>query len=227
MARYLQHHLSGLGLNILDIANHVESTFREIIIITGDDLAESINCVLKAHELACCSSEHLSNVERLGHKLLDLTCAGHDKLIIFRQLVHTKNGNNVLKTLIILQELLGGTSNLVVLISDDARVKHTGSGIEGVNCGVNTKLGNGTRKHSSGIQVGKSGGRSRISQIISGHVNGLHRGDGSLGSGGNTLLERTHVSGQGWLVSDSRGNTSKKSRHFRTGLGEAENVVNE
>lgn len=37
----------------------------------------------------------------------------------------------------------------------------------------------------------------------------------------------SHVSGQGRLVTDSGGDTSKQCGHFRTGLGETENVVDE
>ena len=33
--------------------------------------------------------------------------------------------------------------------------------------------------------------------------------------------------GEGWLITDSRGDTTKQGRHLRTGLGELENVVNE
>jgi peptide chain release factor 1 len=75
--------------------------------------------------------------------------------------------------------------------------------------------------------MGEGGGGSRVSQIVSGHVDGLDGGNGTLGGGGNTLLHDTHVDGEGGLVTDSRGNTTEKSGHLRTGLGETENVVNE
>jgi hypothetical protein len=37
----------------------------------------------------------------------------------------------------------------------------------------------------------------------------------------------THVDGKSGLVTDGRGNTTEKSGHLGTGLGEAENVVDE
>ena len=40
-------------------------------------------------------------------------------------------------------------------------------------------------------------------------------------------VHATHVRGQGRLVTDGRGDTTEQGRHLRTGLGEAENVVNE
>ena len=55
----------------------------------------------------------------------------------------------------------------------------------------------------------------------------LHRCDGSLLGGGDTLLHGTHVSGQSGLVTDSRGDTTEQGRHLRTSLGEPEDVVDE
>ena len=49
----------------------------------------------------------------------------------------------------------------------------------------------------------------------------LHRCDGSLLGGGDTLLHGTHVSGKGGLVTDSRWDTTEQSRHLGTGLGES------
>ena len=195
--------------------------------IAGDDLTEALDGVLKADELAGSAGEDLSNVEGLGHELLDLTGAGDGELVVLGKLVHAKNGDDVLETLVILKDLLGGTGDLVVLHSDDTGVKHTGSGVEGIDGRVDTELRNRAGKDGGGIQVSEGGGRGGIGKIIGRDVHGLDGGNGSLGSGGNTLLEPTHVSGEGGLVSDSRGDTSEKSGHLRTGLGEAEDVVNE
>merc|ERR550519_1823500 len=75
--------------------------------------------------------------------------------------------------------------------------------------------------------MGKGGGGGGICQVISRYIDGLHGGDGSLLGGGDTLLHGTHVSGQGGLVTDSRGDTTEQGRHLRTGLGEPEDVVDE
>merc|ERR1719225_1282077 len=56
---------------------------------------------------------------------------------------------------------------------------------------------------------------------------GLDRSDGSLLGGGDSLLHASHVSGQGWLVTHSGGDTTKQSRHLGTSLCESEDVVNE
>lgn len=75
--------------------------------------------------------------------------------------------------------------------------------------------------------MGEGGGRSRISQIISWDVDGLDGSNGSLLGGGNTFLHLSHVDGESWLVTDGRWDTTEKSGHLGTGLGETENVVNE
>ena len=51
----------------------------------------------------------------MGGKVLDAT---HGKLVLLRQLVHTKNGNDILEGLVVLKDLLGGSSDLVVLLAD-------------------------------------------------------------------------------------------------------------
>ena len=195
--------------------------------LTVDDLLEALDGVIEADELTGGTGENLSDVEGLGHELLDLTRPGDNELVILGKLVHTKNGNDILEALVILEDLLGGTGDLVVLVSDHTRVKHTGCGVEGIDGGVDTKLGNGTGKDGGGVQVSEGGGRGGIGKIIGRHVDGLDGGNGTLGGGGNTLLEATHVRGKSGLVTDGGGNTSEKGGHLGTGLGEAEDVVNE
>ncbi len=43
--------------------------------------------------------------------------------------------------------------------------------------------------------------------------------------GGDTLLQRAHVGRERWLITHRRRNTAEQRRHFRTCLGEAEDVV--
>jgi len=75
------------------------------------------------------------------------------------------------------------------------------------------------------MSEGGSGGG--IGQIISRHVDGLDGGDGAGSGGGDTLLELTHIGGEGGLVADSGGDTSEQGRHLRASLGESEDVVDE
>jgi hypothetical protein len=173
------------------------------------------------------TSEDLGDSEGLGQESLDLTGTLDGKLVSFGQFIHTKNGNDVLQRLVLLEDLLDLGGGLVVVLADDTGVQHTGLGVERVDSGVDAQLGDTTGQDSGGVQMGEGGGGGRVSQIVSGHVDGLDGGNGTLGGGGNTLLHKTHVDGEGRLVTDGRRNTTKKSGHLGTGLGESENVVNE
>ncbi len=141
--------------------------------------------------------------------------------------VITQNGDDVLERLVVLQDLLDATCDLVVLLADDVGVHDTGGGVEGVDGGVDPELGDGSRQHGGGVQVSEGRGGGGISQIVSGHVDGLHGGDGALLGGGDALLHATHVSGQGGLVSDGGRDTSEQGGHLGAGLCESEDVVDE
>mmetsp|Transcript_2155 Transcript_2155/g.4907 ORF Transcript_2155/g.4907 Transcript_2155/m.4907 type:complete len:511 (-) Transcript_2155:15-1547(-) len=166
-------------------------------------------------------------MERLGQESLHLSGARDGELVLLRKLIHTQNGDDILETLVVLQDLLDGTSGVVVLVSDDHGVEHTGVRVQRVDSWVDSQLGDLAGQHSGGIQVSEGGGWGRIGQIIGRDIDGLHRGNGSLGGGGNSLLEATKISRQGWLVTDSRWDTSQKGRHLGVGLGEPEDVVDE
>ena len=92
---------------------------------------------------------------------------------LLRQLVHTQDSNDILEGLVVLQQLLDITGNSVVLSSDDVGVHDTGGGVEGVDGGVDATLGNTAGQHSGGVQVSEGGGRGGVSQVVSGHVDGL------------------------------------------------------
>jgi len=114
-----------------------------------------------------------------------------------------------------------------VLLADDGGIKHTRSRVKRVDSGVDTKLGNGTRKDGSCIKVREGGSGSGIGKIIGRDVDGLDRSNRTLGGGGNTLLKSTKIGSEGGLVTDSGRNTTKKGGHLGTCLSETENVIDE
>ena len=73
--------------------------------------------------------------------------------------------------------------------------------------------------------MGKRGRGRGVREVVCGHVDGLHRGDGPLGGGGDALLQASQVGRQRGLVADGRGDASQQGRHLAVGLGEAEDVV--
>merc|ERR1719460_87163 len=152
------------------------------------------------------------------------TGSGDGQLLVLGQLVHAKNGDDVGERLVVLQELLHGTGHVVVLVTDDVSGKHARGGVERVDSGVDTELGNLTGQHSGSVQVCEGGGWSRVGKVVSRHVDGLHGGNGTGFGRGNALLEGAKVSGQGRLVTDSGRDAAKQGRHLGTRLGESEDV---
>lgn len=60
-----------------------------------------------------------------------------------------------------------------MLRSDNVGVHDTGGGVQRVDSRVDTQLSDGTRQHSGSVQVSEGGGRGRVSQVISWHINSL------------------------------------------------------
>ena len=75
--------------------------------------------------------------------------------------------------------------------------------------------------------MGERGRRRRIGQVVGRHVDRLHRGDRALVGGGDALLQRAHVGRERRLITHRRRNAAEQRRHFRAGLREAEDVVDE
>lgn len=49
---------------------------------------------------------------------LDLTGTLDGQLVLLRQFVHTKNGNDILEGLVVLKDLLDGSGNLIMLLAN-------------------------------------------------------------------------------------------------------------
>lgn len=89
--------------DLFDVANHVEGTLGQVIVFTVEDGLETGDGLFERHKLASLTSEHFGNLEGLGKETLDLTCSRHGQLVLFGQLVHTQDGNNILKGFVILK----------------------------------------------------------------------------------------------------------------------------
>ncbi len=120
---------------------------------------------------------------------------------------------------------MNGTSDVVVLLSDDAGVKHTGGRVQRIDSGVNSQIGDLTGKHGGSVQMGEGGGRGGIRQVIGGNVDGLNGGDRTPLGGANTLLQSIHIGGKRGLVAYGGRDAAKQGTYFGASLGESENVV--
>ncbi len=114
-----------------------------------------------------------------------------------------------------------------MLLAHDIGIEQAGGGREGVHGGINPQLDHGAGEFGGGIEVHEGGGGGGVGIVIRRHIDGLDRGDGALLGGGDALLQLAHVGAEGGLVAHGRRNAPKHGGHFRTGLREAVDVVNE
>src|SRR5690606_36530315 len=130
----------GLFDRFLDTADHVERLLGEVVVFALDDRLERGDGVLDLHELAGDVGEHLGDVERLAEEALDLARTGDGQLVLFGQLVHPENGDDVLQRLVLLQRFLDLARHFVVLLADDGRGQHSAGGVERVDRRVDAQL---------------------------------------------------------------------------------------
>src|SRR5690606_29900209 len=199
----------------------------KMIVISSAKALEALDGVGEIDQLARRAGEDFSHEERLRQEAFDLAGAGHGELVFFRQFVHAQDRDDVLKGLVALQDRLNLTGDGVVFFTDDLRVEHARRGGERVNSRVDTPCRDRARQNGRGVQVGERGGRRRVGQVVGKDVNRLNRGNRALGRRGDAFLHGTHVGCQRRLITHGGRNTAEKSRHFRTCLREAEDVVHE
>jgi len=136
---------------LLKVTHHVERSFGIVITSSLKELAEYFDGLGKLTELTGVRGEDLRHEEGLRKELLDLTGSSNGQLIFFGKIIHTENSNNILERLVVLEELLDTTSSLVMDISEDEGIQHSGGRVEGIDSGVDTEFGKGTRQDSLGI----------------------------------------------------------------------------
>src|SRR5262252_2059307 len=106
-------HLARFCDRFVDRADHVEGALRQIIVVAGDDAFEPLDRVLEADEHAGGAGEHLGDEKRLGEKALDLAGTRDGQLVFFGELIHPKDGNDVLQRFVGLQHPLYLARNVV------------------------------------------------------------------------------------------------------------------
>ena len=89
--------------------------------LTVTDSFEALDSLFDRHEDALESGEDLANEERLRQELLDLAGPADSELVLLRKFVNTKDGDDVLKFFVSLQNLLCTVRNCVVTITYDLR----------------------------------------------------------------------------------------------------------
>ena len=201
-------HFSSLFECFLQVSSHIESTFWVFITSSLKKWTKSFNGFWKFNEFSFLSWEDLTHKEWLWQETLDLSGSGHSQFIFFRQLVHTQDSNNILEWFVILEQFLYSSCCIIVSISHNGGVEHSWSWIQRIDGWINTQFSKSSVQHSGGIQMGECCGRSWIGQVISWHIDCLHRGNWSFSGCCNSFLQCSQIGSEGWLISDSRWNTS-------------------
>src|SRR5690606_23910996 len=214
-------------LHLVDAALHVEGLLREVVERAAEDLLERADRVLEGHVLALKAGELLRDEERLREELLDLARAVDDLAVFLAQLVHAEDGDDVLQVLVLLERLLDLARDLVVALTDDARVEEGRGRVERVDGGVDAELGDRAAENRRRVEVGERRRGRRVREVVGGHVDRLHRRDGALGRRGDALLERAHLGAERRLVTDGARDAAEERRHLGARLREAEDVVDE
>ena len=84
---------------------------------------EALDGFLDGHHDTWQTCKLFCNGKRLREEALHTTCAVHGQLVLVGELVHAKDGDDVLKLLVTLQNLLDTLCTLVMLLSYDQRIE--------------------------------------------------------------------------------------------------------
>src|ERR1700676_1110780 len=226
-SRRFGRELLALFDRLFDGADHVERRLRQLIVLALAKPAEALDGVGEVDELAGRSGEDFGDMERLRQETLDLARARHRDLVLFGQLVHAENGDDILQRLVTLQHLLNHARGLVMLLADDERGEHARRRVERVHRRIDAFFRNRAVQNGGGVQMRERGGRRRVGQVVGRHIDRLHRGDRALVGGGDAFLQRAHVGGERRLIAHRRRDTAEQRGDFRAGLRETEDVVDE
>ena len=137
---HLLHHPTNLQKNIN--FHKTNFTFESSDIIRQLDVFSRVSC------------EDLTHEKWLGQEFLYLSSSSNSQLIFLGQFIHTffiiikktlynkntQNSNNILQTLVILQNFLHSSSSIIMLFSNNNRVHQFRSRIQGVHGRIYTNF---------------------------------------------------------------------------------------
>src|SRR5260370_2094083 len=144
---YRLFHLLCGGKNVFDAALQVEGLLGNVVVLAFDDLLEAADGVSNFDVRAGDAGEDLGDVEGLREEALHLAGARDGDLVLFRELVNTEDGDDVLQVLVALQDLLDTLGDVVVFLTDAAGGKNARGGGQRIDGGVEPELRQGTREH--------------------------------------------------------------------------------
>src|SRR5690606_19852459 len=185
--------LAVLLLQVVQTTDAQERLLRVVVVLALGDLVERLDGLAQRHRRTGDAGERLGHQHVLRQEPLDPARPVHRDLVLFGQLVHTEDGDDVLQLLVLLQDPddLGGDP--VVLLTDDARLEDGRRGRQRVDRREDALLEHRTGQLRGGVQVGERGRRGRVGVVVRRHVDGLHRGDRPAAHRGDSLLQHAHL----------------------------------
>ena len=151
----------------------------------------------------------------------------HGQFVVLAQFLDAENSDDVLEILVTLECSLHGSSDSIVLITDDQRVQNAARRGQGVHRREKRLLCQSALQRDGRVQVSKGRGRCRIGVVVCRHVDGLHRCNRPFGRGGDAFLQIAHLRTQRGLIPYGRGEAAKQRGHLRACLHKAKDVVDE
>ncbi len=196
-------HFLGFLHGLLDGADHIECLLRDLVVFAVNDFFEAANGVFQFYIVAGRSGKGFGDVKRLRQETLNFSCPGDRQFIVFRELVHTENGDDILQVFIALQNQL-----------DRTRLRHnaphpphgdpifaTWSRADPLPDKFPIPQSGATKpwSHQDGRNVVAGAGSVKSS---AGNVNRLDRSDRTLVGRGDAFLQFAQVGRQSWLITD-------------------------
>ena len=195
--------------------------------LTVQNLAEAADGLRYRHILAFKARKLLCHAERLRQEVLDLTGTRYRQLILIGKLIHTQNSDDILQILVLLQNRLHRTRNLIMLDADYIRRQDTRGGVQRIHRRINTHRRNITRQNDLCIQMREGSCRRRVGQVIRRHVNRLYGSDRTLFGRGDALLQSAHLGRQRRLITYGARHTAEQRGNLGTRLRETEDIIDE
>ena len=157
----------------VDSTNIEECLFGILVHFAIENHIEAADGFAKRHHHTGQTGELFGHKERLRQETLCTACTSHYKFVIVAEFIDTENGNDILKLVILLQQLLNSLGSVIVVFADDMRVENTRCLFKRVDGWIYTELGNLTAKHCGGIEEVECSCRGRVGQVVGRHIDGL------------------------------------------------------
>ena len=111
--------------------------------------------------------------------------------------------------------------------ADDARRGHFGTGLQRVDGRIKTFARPLAREHDRRGEMRERMHRRRIGEIVRRHIHRLNGGDGAGIGVGDALLQPRQLGAHRGLIAQTRRHLPHQAGHFRAGLDEPENIVDQ